>query len=93
MHKIVALLLTVGFIFQANAQHNFNSIIKDSESGLPLAGVTIYYKAGNISSISDSTGFAALVNIRQGIQVIVFNLSGYKTVTRKFSDLLRDKQI
>ncbi len=85
MHKIVALLLTVGFIFQANAQHNFNSIIKDSESGLPLAGVTIYYKAGNISSISDSTGFAALVNIRQGIQVIVFNLSGYKTVTRKFT--------
>ena len=85
MYKIFALLLAVVFIFPANAQHKFITIIKDSETGKSLPGVSIHFKSANINSITDSAGFAELVNINAGISVIVFSMSGYKTITRKFT--------
>lgn len=85
MHKIFALLLAVVFIFPANAQHKFITIIKDSETRKSLPGVSIHFKSANINSITDSAGFAEIVNINAGISVIVFSMSGYKTITRKFT--------
>src|SRR5690242_17465759 len=77
MQKIIMLLAAALCINTINAQSNFKMILKDNETHQPIAGVTIDLKNSNISSLSNSIGFAEIKNIEDGNRVFIFSITGY----------------
>ena len=66
----------------AKAQNNSNIITKDKSTNEPIVGVNISSK--KIAAATNSQGFAELKNIPDGIQIITFSHTGYKTITDSF---------
>ncbi len=83
MQKIIALLIASIVIGNLQAQHSLKLIVKDNATKEALAGVSVQYNS-NIS-ITDSSGFAELLNINEGLQTIIFNHAGYKTYKQNFN--------
>lgn len=84
MQKIIVLLTVMLFIYSANAQNSFKTIIKDAETLESLQGVSIVFKSAATGTSSDDGGFAELRNIPSGKQQIIFSHTGYETKTVDF---------
>jgi len=82
MQKLFALLMVTLLMCTAKAQNNFNIITKDNSTNEPLVGVNISSK--KIAAATNSKGFAELKNIADGLQIITFSHTGYKTRTDSF---------
>ena len=83
MQKLFALLVATLFIYTVNAQNSFRIITKDSITKEALAGVNILLN--KLGAATNSKGFAELKNIPDGLQIITFSHTGYKTITENFT--------
>jgi outer membrane receptor for ferrienterochelin and colicins len=82
MQKLFALLFAVLCIIAAKAQNNFKTIIKDKAGNTPLAGVNV--RVNKTGTITNDKGAAEIKNIPNGVQLLTFSYSGYKTITDSF---------
>ena len=85
MRKIIALFLAVVCTYTIQAQHTLNVLIKDNDTREPLNGVNIFFPVNKTGTSTNNIGFAALKDIPNGIQIIIFSHTGYKTITDSFS--------
>jgi outer membrane receptor for ferrienterochelin and colicins len=76
--------LSLSFIsLNVNAQHIFNAVIKNDE-GESLAGATIVWREGRVTTIADSSGKFSINNIPGGKQSFVFSFVGYTEQSLSF---------
>ena len=85
MQKIIALFLAIVCMYTSQAQHTLNVLIKDNDTKEPLTGVNIFSAANKTGTATNNIGVAALKNIPNGLQIIIFSHTGYKTITDSFS--------
>ena len=83
MHRLFALLMAALFACTAKAQHTFKIIARDHSTKEPLTGVTV--QLNKIGTSTNTTGFAEFNNVPNGLQVITFSYTGYKTIADSFS--------
>lgn len=60
------------------SQGTFKAHLKDHETKEPLTGVSVLLKRTGKGVISDANGFIELKNIPEGIQIFIFNYTGYE---------------
>ena len=91
--KILLLLCAlVGSTGVVLAQNKLVAIIKDAETGEPLAGASANIGSSK-NTLSDANGFIQIANIPNGMQVIHFSFTGYEeridTLDFPYSDTLQ----
>lgn len=69
----------------AHSQNNISGTITDSQSGFPLASVSIYIEDLKTGTTSDFNGFYELKNIRPGSFLIEISTIGYKTISKEIN--------
>ena len=77
----LTLLISVFFLFEANAQSlsKVKGIVVDSESQQPLANVTVIVTGTAISQRTDTDGNFVLTNVPKGEQVVQISLQNYES--------------
>ena len=65
----------------AHAQHTYEAIVKDAETGQPLPGVTVIVSGTSLGAVSDLYGQVQLRGIPDGKQAIRFDYLGYASRT------------
>jgi hypothetical protein len=85
---IVFLILTIAQVFGQEVV-NFNGIIKDSQTGLLLEGITVFIVEKNTGTITNVAG-EFFFFLPGGIYSVSISANGYKT-ERKVFDLRDDK--
>ncbi|WP_421944586.1 TonB-dependent receptor [Pedobacter sp.] len=81
MQKILLLLCTLVCVVTANAQNNFNVVVKNQQSQLPVNNVNIQVKGTKNIVTTDENGIANLKNIPNGKQILVVNCIGFESKT------------
>jgi outer membrane receptor for ferrienterochelin and colicins len=81
MKSIILFIIAIGISALAQAQNNFETVIKDKHSGQPLAGVLAQVKGSNISAVSGDDGKLSLRNIPNGNQTIIVSTKEFKEVS------------
>ncbi|HEY4874345.1 MAG TPA: carboxypeptidase-like regulatory domain-containing protein [Puia sp.] len=78
MGKIIYLVFIVFFSLNVFAQNTLKTIIREENTKEPLAGVSVLLKNTQNGTTSDEKGFAALKNIPNGKQTIIFRSVRYR---------------
>jgi len=81
MIKVLALALLLCMGNLCMAQHIFTAIIKDADSGEPLAGATVLLAGGNKGVAANESGIVVLAGIPGGRQELLFRSVGYREHT------------
>ncbi|RVU01640.1 TonB-dependent receptor [Mucilaginibacter limnophilus] len=92
MKKIVVLFAALTCCIVARSQNTLNIIVKDAQTAALLPGATIQVQNTATAAVTDNAGFAQLINIPDGLQVIEFRYIGYitaiDTLTFPYTDTL-----
>ncbi len=83
MQKLFVLLMAILFVYTAGAQNTFHIVTKDNVTKAPIKGVSI--QSNKITIYTNDKGYAGIKNISNGVMVITFSHTGYKTHTDSFS--------
>lgn len=84
MFKYFLLIVAIATIGTAQGQNKFKTVVKDSETNEPIAGVTAKIEVLNLVSVSDPNGFITFENVPDGAHTISFFIDGYKEHTQSF---------
>ncbi|MGN6801391.1 MAG: TonB-dependent receptor [Ginsengibacter sp.] len=88
MKKYILIILLTPFA--AYAQNSFKAIVKNSETGTPLAGASVIIKKLKLGATANDVGFVALKNIPRGKYEITFSYSGFEEQDREITFPLKD---
>ncbi|RYE12109.1 MAG: TonB-dependent receptor, partial [Sphingobacteriales bacterium] len=83
--NLLMLSIALTVYITASGQNTYKAIIRDAETGQPLAGATIQIQDKNTRGAADSAGFIQLNNIPDSIQVIEYRYLGYQIKTDTLS--------
>lgn len=78
-NKIKYLIILFLIIQSVFSQNIFRTIVKDDSNGFPLTGVNIFLKSINTGGTTDTTGFAEISGIPNGLFTISFSYIGYSS--------------
>lgn len=81
MRKLMAFVPMLLAAVSAHAQHTYEAIVKDAETGQPLPGVTVIVSGTSLGAVSDLYGQVQLRGIPDGKQAIRFDYLGYASRT------------
>jgi len=84
MFKYFLLIVAIATIGTAQGQNKFKTVVKDSETNEPIAGVTAKIEVLNLVSVSDPNGFITFENVPDGAHTISFFIDGYKEHKQSF---------
>lgn len=73
-------MLLVGLVNTAMAQHSITGIIKDKNTGETIPGANIVIRGTTIGAISDLDGRFSIHNLKKGTYSLVVSYISYKTV-------------
>ncbi len=71
--------MTLFFSSTLWGQNEFKAILKDAESGNPLAGVNTVLQGTVLGGSADRNGLIKISNIPDGEQILIFSYIGYQT--------------
>lgn len=84
MFKYFLVIVAIATIGTVNGQNKFKTVIRDSETKEPIAGVTAKIEDVNLVATSDSNGFIIFENVPDGAHTISFFIDGYKEHKESF---------
>src|ERR1700744_1540169 len=88
MKRILSLLIILlpAFCFFARAQNNvITGSVKDSATGKPLAGVSVFLNGSSKGTVTKADGSFVLGGIPNGRYEFIVSAIGYETFFREFS--------
>src|SRR5690606_9543560 len=81
MRKLMAFVPMLLAAVSGHAQHTYEAIVKDAETGQPLPGVTVIVSGTSLGAVSDLYGQVQLRGSRDGQQAYRYDYPGYATRT------------
>ena len=76
--KYFLLCLLTGFpLLAAVAQNTLQAVVRDADTRETLPGVTVLLEGSSTGTVTDAAGNLEIPNITDGLQVIVFRITGY----------------
>ncbi len=79
---IVAIIATIFFSYNLNAQNKLTGKISDSETKQSLPGVSVFIPELQKATVSDADGKFIMNDLGNGIVRIQFSMIGYKTIVQ-----------
>ncbi|MCK6614358.1 MAG: TonB-dependent receptor [Ignavibacteriaceae bacterium] len=87
---LAAIIITYSAI--TFAQNSFTAVIRDRESGEPLAAATVLIQGTTIGGTTDDSGFVEIKNIPDGTHTILFRYVGFADFEKTYIFPLRQTE-